>query len=170
MSPISIALYEAHYNAAFRKNASTAILITAYEANGEDLIKAVAAALMSAGGRHAPLRNAYDCVKQWEMEYRIGRDPIIRDEKVWGFGSSFAKKKPDAMLHALSSREDMSRFRSLGENITNQIKKTRDLDLYPNLAYWTASCAIAQDMPYSYCEEMFLKARIDAWINILKGK
>lgn len=174
----------AHTNASERENASTQVLKGSWHTNGNDLIKSITAAVMTFGGRHAPIKEAYYLIdklfyrnsKDWDrcIHELYGNNGIIA-----GIGSGFIKGSPDPLLLNIELElfANHHRYRLIGKALTDYLAD-RDSNIkgiaitnltpkYPNLAFYTAACAHAMEIPIEFCEALMLEFRLHAWIGIL---
>lgn len=170
-------LERVHQQACQRDNSSTLILESAFESNASDLIKAITAALMTIGGKHAPIKYTYMLFKKLpliladENHEENLKEMLDQYEIIPGFGNSFHKDTPDPMLAEL----DMLLVKSFPEwdtiikAVQVYLSKHRGLKLYPNLATYTAIYAILNSKGISFCEKILIESRIPVWINILEN-
>src|SRR5690349_20648965 len=96
--PLVKVLKETHIAAAMRPNASTQILQGSWQMNGNDLIKSITAAMMSFGGRHAPIKDAYNII---DGNMHGTKAHVLWSGKIPGFGSAFVKGEFDPLLRPI---------------------------------------------------------------------
>lgn len=172
MSELIKVLKEAHIKACHRENVSTQILKASFIANGRDLPKAICSAIMSLGGPHAPIKDAYcfisDCMERFDEDNIQAQ--MIRWNPWPGFGSSF-EKGFDPLLEeiesVISAREPETT--KLWEMI-NRLALQKGKILYPNLAFYTAATCMIEGIKVDFCEKLLLEARIPEWIKILEQR
>lgn len=169
------AVFAGHREATARDNLSTSVLAAAFDANGRNYIQAVIAALGTVGGKHGPIRQAHDL-------FLIGPSAVdaflSAGMMVPGWGSSFAKGKPDpiwAESHKLLGdipHDEPSLF-----VVMNKITKTlheRGKMVYPNAAAYTACLSILMGLPSALSPSLFIEARAEAWrchiLNLMNPK
>ncbi len=175
MNDLQTVLYETHYRAAMdRPCASSQILKGVYESNGGNLVAAITAAMQTFGGKHAPIKDTYEWLLFVKTKLN-GLDMAIKmvyDRIVPGFGSSFVRGKFDPLLEPIDNNlfDLRIQWRDTWKRMSNAFFETRRHNLYPNLAFYTAAVAIETNTPIEFCEEIMLRARLEAWINLLKNK
>ncbi|MEI6871477.1 MAG: hypothetical protein WCL08_04275 [Verrucomicrobiota bacterium] len=153
---LSKALYSAHYEAAYRENASTLAVQISAEST-QDFVKACMAALATIGKNHAPIVEIYEFLMTGKKT----------GDKIPGWGSSFHKGKNDP--HFIPVRFLLE---SINKELFNRINEiTAELHLagkniYPNPGCWTAAAAITFGMPKEISPILFLRPRMDAWAII----
>lgn len=156
-------LMAAHADAAKRQNISTEVMRAAYIGSG-DINKAVAAAICTLGGMHAPIIQAYE-----HLKCENGRSVYIGDgNKVAGWGSSFIKGRPDETWHFVS--KSINKLNpGLAWLIDQDTKLLHDLGkhIYPNAACYTAATAITIGMPKEISPVLVHYGRVLAWAEIL---
>lgn len=158
-------LFEAHRNSCYRDNASSVAVVQSIQASG-DLSKAIASALMTIGGRHAPLEKTYSFLKMEEPHQEVFR--ILKaGNKVPGWGGSFQKEGPDPIWAEVAQL-----FEKLYPQAANKLKRvTHELHkhekrVYPNPSAYTAASALALGLSGRLAVYLFIRARIDAWCHI----
>jgi hypothetical protein len=150
-------LAEQHRLSASLNNSSTQALAIAYQSNNCDEIKSIAAALMCLGGMHAPIKQA------WEF---------LRQPKVMsvypGFGNSFEKGFPQRFnaLWNLSIELRLENLPYTVEEIVRFVRAKTNKDIWPNLGFYTALGFV--DKHYRDAIGFLIKSRIDEWNNIMK--
>jgi citrate synthase len=159
------ALFEAHYQSAFRQNASTVAVVNASDASGE-VSKAIVAGIMSLGGKHAPLEKTYEFLSLLSPSEAIG-PMVAAGGKIPGWGGTFQKDQPDPIWDKTAS--------GLAENnpdLADQLRAdTQELskygvNVYPNPSAYTAAVAITLQMPKKLLNYLFIASRIHAWAQI----
>lgn len=163
LSPAEVDLLNAvalaHGRSVMRQNASSDAVFLASRASG-DYTKAIAAALMTLGGAHAPLAETMRVLKNPELSGYLMKS----GRKVPGWGNTFVRGEPDplwsevaAALAAadsdLTARIDgiTGAFHAAGKNI------------FPNPSAYTAAAALVVGMPASVSPFLFVSSRLEAW-------
>jgi citrate synthase len=160
------ALFLAHHRSAFRDNPSSVTAINAAAGSG-DLGKAIAAAILTTGGKHAPLEAttqyllSYPDAIEW-MDY-----DLKRGHKIPGWGGTFQKEGADPIWSRVASLLN-SNWPLIAKNIadvTLQLR-SRGKELYPNPSAYTAAVAIAIGLSAKLAPYLFAAARLSAWTQI----
>jgi citrate synthase len=159
------ALFLAHHQSAFRDNPSSVTAINAAAGSG-DLGKAIAAAILTTGGKHAPLTST---VLFLSLEDPAAMVPEILSagRKVPGWGGTFQKDAPDPIwtevgrLLAASWPVLATKLGFVSVTLRQHGKA-----LCPNPSAYTASVAIAIGLPAPLAPYLFTAARLSAWTQI----
>ena len=155
---------EAHYEAAFRENLSSSVIVAAYQGNGSDFLKAVASGLGTLGGAHGPVTQAYEVLKDEHHEivsHAMGR-------KIAGWGSAFVKGEPDPIVERAMLYVDVG-WPDIGkriEVITDTLHYHNKI-IFPNMACLTAATAIILGMPKELSPVLLLHGRTMAWAQLI---
>lgn len=155
------AVMAAHDASARRDNISTIALCQAAAGSGS-LTSALAAALCSIGGVHAPIA---ECL--WMLKFGVVEDFISRGLKVPGFGNSFIKGAPDKDWSDVD-RILKHRYQSVHKricDITSELHRAGKL-IFPNPGCYTAATAIALKLPDEIAPWLFVSGRINAWTEM----
>jgi citrate synthase len=148
-------LHSAHAISTYRNNASTLAVANSAGASGSYL-QSIASALMTLGGMHGPLLQAYDFLNGKTFN---GIQP--------GWGNSFVKGEPDATWEKvdLLLKENWADIYSI---ISNKTKEFHDSGkkIYPNPSIYTAAVAHALSLPRDVIAILFITSRIEAWSDI----
>lgn len=152
-------VFAAHDKAARRANTSTQVICAAFDSNGGQLLPAIVAGLMTLGGRHGPIVQAYEVLQNGP-----GDDPIP------GWGNSFVKGKPDPIWEEVDSMlvDHYANMWMLIQNITNSLHE-RGKVVYPNAACYTAAYAIIARIDANMAPGVFLASRLGAWYSMLES-
>ena len=155
------ALFEGHRAATRRQNISSEVLKAAYIGSG-DFNQAVAAALCTLGGTHAPIIQSYELLSgDTNIDYYL-----YREEKIPGWGSSFCKGKMDDILarwyDLLSYWPEM---RAKIDETTIQLHEL-GWNIFPNMASASAATGIVLKMSKEITPMLFLAGRIEPWAEI----
>lgn len=159
--------FSAHAQSAFRTNVSSeTALITA--AGSGSYTQAIAGAILSTGGHHAPLIETYRLLEDRSTMIKRCWEMLRRGDKVPGWGNSFVKGAKDPLWIVVDellkigwpdctqNLDEVTRF--LHENRKN---------VFPNPSAYTATVAIALKMPAELCPWLFIRGRLDWWSKIL---
>jgi citrate synthase len=158
-------LYRAHRQSCFRPNPSSVTAINAAIGSG-DIGKAVAAAILTLGGKHAPLEQT--------VRFLAGANPagevdslLRQNRKVPGWGGSFQQDGIDPIWSGVASslekwHPDIMRKLNQVTLELHQLGKA----IYPNPSAFTAAVVIALKVPAKLAVYLFISARLDAWAEI----
>jgi citrate synthase len=159
------ALCRAHYESAFRNNASSVTVANAAGGSGE-LTKAIAAALLTLGAKHGPLQQSVKFLAREnpasEVDYILGVGG-----KVPGWGGTFQKEHVDPFwlevddLLSVHWAEIHDRIRSVTERLHAAGKI-----IMPNPSAYTAAVALAVRIPAAMSPYLFILGRLTAWTQI----
>lgn len=155
------AVLEAHHESVFRNNVSSAAVQNCAVGSGE-LTKAVASAILSVGGLHAPLVQTARLLKNPDA-HKEAALMLERGEKVPGFGCSFTDGE-DPLWTKVSDliREyfpDMQRKIDRIKGVLHMAGKK----IQPNAACFTAAAGIISGMDEEIIPMLFIKGRLDGW-------
>jgi citrate synthase len=156
-------LLAGHADAARRQNISTEVMKAAYVGSG-NFNQAIAAAICTLGGMHAPIIQAYEVLKR-----ENGRGIYIGEgNKVAGWGNSFIKGQRDTIWDDVVSALGVANP-DLAWLIEEDTKLLHDLgkNIYPNAACYTAATAITIGMPKEISPVLVHYGRVLAWAEIL---
>lgn len=158
------ALFLAHQRAAIGQNASCVNFLNAINGSGQ-LMPAICAALLTTGGRHAPVLKARELLQKPYLANEI----LDSGLKVPGFGHSIFKDQTDPAFLPVTSRINdvnlLNRITDIKETIIENTGHT----LYPNAAIITAAVAETLKLPPMMELWLFIVCRTYAWINALGG-
>jgi len=159
------ALHRAHHMSAFRANVSSVVVAQTFEASG-DLSKAIAAAILTLGRKHAPLEHTYQFLSI-EEPWREVAGMLKRGAKVPGWGGTFQRDKPDPLWQEV---DDMladlwpAIYIKISSVTTTLIEHGKTL--YPNPSAYTAAVALVLGLPKELVSYLFIGARLAAWSMI----
>jgi len=188
MKPYLLHLTRWHEIAAERESISYGVLCNTYLGSG-DALKAVSAALLTAGGIHAPITQTQKLL-QWslsmlnrsgaakaEREIRLKFNEIIQTGfLIPGVGSSFvATDTTQAELFHKTLIEGgdqwaadlMGMWATAARMATVSARDNHGKPLIPNLAFATAIHAIIEKIHPDVAPALFAQFRIKAWVGIL---
>lgn len=121
-------------------------------AGSGDFSKACAGALLSIGGKHAPLQQVREMI--------VSNSGLRPSDKIPGFGNSFFPDGDPAWelveKHVRDKFPDLSSF-------VNYWQTKVPAGIRPNAAMWTALACEAAGIPEGYESLIFLLARAPAW-------
>lgn len=154
----------AHASSATRDNISAVALRLAAAGSG-DYARALAAALVSIGGPHAPIVQAYDLIAEPEPEVTAA-SMLDAGRRVPGWGSSFAKGKPDPIWTPVDAAlRVVSPYIGVKLDKVTEVMKAKNV--YPNPSVYTAATAMALRMRKELSPWIFIAGRLNAWTTIL---
>lgn len=159
------AMEVAHGLASFRDNPSS-VAVNLAGAGSRSYTQAIAAALMTLGGPHAPLLDTWKLLAADDPAAEA-TEILKRGDKVPGWGSSFAEDKtwePVAMI----LRADFPQLAEKIDRVTGELRKAQKL-IIPNPSAYTAAVAIALSMPAECLPYLFIASRLAAWSVIFQS-
>jgi citrate synthase len=159
------ALFLAHHRSAWRENPSSVTVLNAASGSGE-LGKAIAAAILCTGGKHAPLAQTVEFLS---LEDPAGMVPKMLEagQKVPGWGGTFQKDSFDPILTEMDHLLNLSWpliYRKLF-SVTDRLQRHGKI-LWPNPSAYTACVALALGLPAQLAPYLFIAARLSAWTQI----
>jgi len=169
-------LIDAHATCARRPCSSSTILVEAFHANGRNTFGAIAAAISSLGGPHAPIEEAYRFLR---LGIEMGRRDMARHViqilnegcRVPGWGCAFVKGHPDPIWaklrgHLLTSCTGQDALKTM-EVVTSTLA-VNGRPIQPNAAAYTA--LVAQFLGYSAetAALLLLECRLPEWGRMLE--
>jgi len=172
MEKIEEIIVRMHHECAMRDNASSNI-IKAMAQLGKPFNDAVAAGLLSMGGKHAPVREAQDLFIAWrdDLYNNGGEDTFELPAIVPGFGSAWYKKEKDPVIEKCI--DGVATWVDGGAELTddldaytNYVRERTGKDIYPNAAMATALVNIAMKYPSFIAMSHVIQGRIAAWESI----
>jgi citrate synthase len=159
------ALFLAHHRSAFRDNPSSVTVINAAAGSG-DLAKAIAAAILTTGGKHAPLTSTVEFLS---LEDPAAFVPKMLEAglKVPGWGGTFQKDEPDP-IWAETARLLAANWPLLAAKLgfVSVTLRTHGKVLCPNPSAYTAASCIIIGLPAPLAPYLFTAARLSAWTQI----
>lgn len=162
MEKIEEIIVQMHHACAMRDNASSNI-IKAMAQLGKPFNDAVAAGLLSMGGKHAPVREAQELFNTWR------EDPSVELPKIVpGYGSAWFKgEKDDVIEHCIDGVatwvDGGAELTDELDSYTNHVRMVTGKDIYPNAAMATALVNIAMKYPSYIAMSHVIQGRIAAW-------
>lgn len=158
------AVLKAHHESALRGNCSHHALGLAAFGSG-DYFKAMAAALLTLGGLHAPLFATYDLLSAPDALERVKR-ALAEHRRVPGWGNHFAKDAIDpvwadcGMLLELGWPQLARTIQDITDTLHVAGKR-----IYPNPSCYTAAAALALEIPRNEIGAILVRGRLAAWTS-----
>ncbi len=139
------------------------MLIAAAQGSGS-LPAAIAAALNTLGGVHAPIQGTYEFIGGEDPSHRIGE--LIEDGyKIPGWGNSFHKGEPDPVWENVGMLLGVTYMGGVIGKITEVLHRNGK-HIYPNPSAYTAAAAIELGMPASLAPWLVIAGRMEAWATL----
>lgn len=159
------ALEDAHVQSTQRENLSTQAIL-ACACSGVGYTEAIAAALLTLGGTHAPIKQAIFTITHPETEAEI--PGVVKDGgRIAGWGNSFVKGKPDPIWNEVYDilSSDFPGIITRIASITSALHAA-GANVFPNPACYTAATAIVTGMPEAVAAYLFVGSRLGAWTEL----
>lgn len=152
---------EAHTRSAMRANPSSEAARNSALASG-DYTKSIASALLTLGGKHAPIRETMEFLDNQDIEL-VANLILNAGEMIPGWGNSFVKNEPDPFW--IKVDDALCAFPEVYDRITKvtALLNKEGRNLFPNPSAYTAAVNIVIGVPREIAEILFLKFRIDSW-------
>ena len=152
-----------HHECAMRNNASSEV-IKAMAQLGKEFGDAVAAALLTTGGIHAPVKEAQEEFSIFRNNDRLSEDI----DKVPGFGSAWYKNQPDPVIEDFFNTlpdtcDEGAELVATVEEYTDAVQRMYERFIYPNAGLATAVANIALKRPSNMAMGLVIQGRISAW-------
>lgn len=165
---------DAHGRSAYRQNPSTVTLACVAQGTG-DLCRAIAAALMTIGGRHGPITDTYELLDHDVDTLSVEVTEILdEDRKVPGWGSSFAKEDIDPLWKEVNGAIN-KHWPEMADrlNTVTLALHGAGIRIMPNPSAYSAAAAIILKMPKELSPYLLIFGRLASWseifLNELKG-
>ena len=172
-------LSDAHARAAFENkgNVSTTAALIAYDGS-RSIAQSIAAAILTIGGKHAPVIICRNLVAGWEAhndQARMQLEGMIRSGSlIPGLGNSFFKDSIDpsfqdvydSYVKLAGPDNAIDRIVSASNHILSELKG-KEVKLYPNAALITAAIAHHLNMPPFYEIQIFIESRMPVWLRMI---
>lgn len=157
---------EAHFHSCFRNNSSTNVLANTYEGSGS-YSKALSAALLTLGGKHAPLEKIIG-VLATPFGESVAAHHIKEKSKMPGWGNSFIRGERDPVWLKVDNCLK-EKFPEMYEKITKITKVLHDngKEVYPNPGCYTAALILLLEVPSQIAEYIFIEARLVGWTQVI---
>lgn len=158
-------LFQAHHLSCFRPNVSS-ITVANAAAGSNDVGKAIAAAILTLGGKHAPLEQTYLFLSRSEPDKSVSA--IVKENgKVPGWGGTFQKDDPDPIWQDMDAvlRESYPSITEKIDKVTGELSRLGK-KVGPNPSAYTAAAAIVLGLPAKLAVYLFLAARLEPWASI----
>jgi citrate synthase len=163
------ALLRAHHQSSFRDNASSVVVANAASGSA-DVGKAIAAGILTLGGKHAPLEQTVEFLGLPRPADHVAR-MLKSGTKIPGWGGTFQKDQPDQIWHEV----DLFIMSLAPELSAKLVSVTVELErhgynLYPNPSAYTAAAALVLGVPAKLAVYLFIAGRVNAWAQIAAGQ
>lgn len=165
-SALLTATLAAHASSARRENVSSQVLrATAFGSGRYET--ALAAALNTLGGIHAPLINTFIFLNHPDVTRRA-RELMSKGKRVPGWGSDFATDAPDPLWNEVAQLLN-EHFRPLSDKIEHitRLLHADGKPIYPNPSCYTAACGLAIGIPRVILPWIFVQGRLGAWSALI---
>lgn len=146
------ALFKAHHEAVFRDNISSVTVINAMIGSGS-YIQAIASAILTLGGLHAPIAQT--------MRVLSG---AALPERIPGWGGSFQKDGPDPLFAPVVALLPAQMNRRIDE-ITG-VLHARGKKIWPNPSAYTAAVALVLGIREELAPYLLIKGRLAGWTQL----
>lgn len=162
MDKIETAIITLHHQCALRDNASSAI-VKAMAQLGKPINDAFAAALLTMGGKHAPIAQAQRYFTRFRME-DVPDLPLI----VPGFGSAWYRGEVDPLIDAFLNEivyatDESAEIVNDLDVYVEYVRKHTGKNIYPNAAMATAVANIAMKRDPCLGMGLVIQGRVAAW-------
>lgn len=159
------ALYIAHQRSVFRDNPSSVTVANA-AFGSHDLTKAIAAGLLTIGGRHAPIVETIDFLNQPNPELMVPHY-LEQRRKIPGWGGTFQKDGPDSVWDEVDKLIPLHAGSKI-DAVTKTLHEAGKF-IFPNPSAYTAAAAISLSMPPILAPYLFIAARLSPWVMVASG-
>jgi citrate synthase len=159
------ALLRAHHQSSFRDSASSVAVANAASGSA-DVGKAIAAGILTLGGKHAPLEQTVEFLSLPRPADHVAR-MLKAGTKIPGWGGTFQKDKPDPIWEEVDcairrlAPELSAKLAEVGAELARHGHK-----LYPNPSAYTAAAALFLGVPAKLAVYLFIAGRLNAWAQI----
>jgi hypothetical protein len=156
---------DAHAQSVGRENVSTTVFYAA-AIGSREYTKALAAALCSLGGPHAPLVETYELLQHPERAAQL----LDAGLKVPGWGNSFAKGAIDPIWQPLAVllQENFPGIYQAVDQVTITLHR-RGKEIFPNPSCFTAAVGLVLRMPKEVVPWIFVQGRLGKWSEIFSN-
>ena len=166
MQSIEENIIEMHHECAMRDNASSNI-IKAMAQLGKPFNDAVAAGLLSMGGKHAPVQETQQEFNAFRFTNKVAEDIDV----IPGFGSAWYKGEPDPAIEKFFNSlplvcDEGAELIAIVASYTEEVQLVTGKQLYPNAALATAVGNIAMKQPPFLAPYLVIQGRVSAWADI----
>jgi citrate synthase len=158
-------LFSAHQKSCFRENVSSVVFANTMAVT-DDFGKSVAAAILTTGEKHAPIKQTIWFLTQPHPEEAV-ENMLSNNQKIPGWGGTFQKFGRDPIW------KNMDRLISeLHPELSKKLVAVTDVlilhgkTIYPNPSAYTACVAIAIAMPPGVASYLFIAGRLTGWAQI----
>jgi citrate synthase len=165
MTDITDELLRVHDTLARRENMSS-VYIAQNAMAEKPLLDAIAAAILTLGGRHGPIVMTQELLEEPDIR-SVVQDRLDQGLLVPGWGSGFVKGGPDRVFDDLDEMlhtDHQSMWKKMAE--ATRLMHDKDKWVWPNAACYTAAVAVVTSVPSDISPSLFLRGRLDAWVEI----
>ncbi len=157
---------EAHFASADRNNISSDAVRASAFGSG-DYTKAIASALLTLGGIHAPLELTYEMLMT-DRPADAATHLLASGKLVPGWGNSFERGHDDPLwLNVIEWFQDhRPAFYALRIEAVTKALALYGKNVFPNPSAFTAATAIVLQIPQPIAAFLFVAGRLPAWTNI----
>lgn len=155
-------LGDAHGQSALRGNLSHEALKLAAIGSG-DYVKSICAALMTIGGKHAPLAQTYDLLTVHDPAGYASK-LLDTGKRVPGWGNSFVRGTHDPIWASVASYLQGNEPGLLARiNSVTEVLHARGKLVFPNPSCYTAAAGIVLQIPRDVLAFLFIQGRLPEW-------
>ena len=158
-------LMRAHFVAATENNNVSSAVVKQVAAVGKTFPEAIAAALLTLGGVHAPVTQARHIL--FEAEDEDIRVLLQQGNKIPGYGNSFFKGAIDPAWNEMDATL-LQCYPAIYERlyrISDIITQEKNVRIFPNAAAYTAIAAQLMEVAWHTEMALVIMGRMPAWTN-----
>jgi hypothetical protein len=161
------ALDKAHQDSARRDNLSNQVFQTAFAANGQNALQALAASISCMGGNNLPVMEAQLLLHETDPADSAD-NMIAHNMKVPGFGSPYMKGADDVLLQGVA--DALEKISPETDELIWSIQKVIGKGVFPNIAIYTAAYAKLAGIPAPLSPLLVVEARTETMRDMLSNK
>lgn len=165
------ALMVAHDSCTRRNNVSTWVAVNAATSSG-DYEKAIAAAILTTGGKHAPLGKCSSFLMRRTLGLTTIQDDMAEHDGIApGWGSDFVKGQADPALTPL--HDLISGHGKEGARLAAQLDLVtahlvgKGKNIFPNAGCYTAAVGLLLGIPVFVLPFLFILGRLASWTDLI---
>lgn len=151
----------AHHSNTFRQNQSAVAVQLAASGSG-NYMQAIAMALLTLGGQHGPILDAYDLLAA-DHPGAVAKVKLQTGRRVPGWGNAFVKGQIDP---AWAGTVELLKKGPLWAKVEDVQQVMDAKGLFPNPAALSAAVALTARMPRHICPWVGAMGRILAWSQL----
>ena len=128
---------------------------------------ALASALLTLGGKHAPIARIYRTLDQPVSSLLESIEAkLCAKDKVEGWGNSFFKNRPDPDWEPV--QEVLGSFPEMNRKVVEvtALLHSYDKHVFPNAGAYTAATAIILGIPAEVASSLLIIARLPVWAHL----